>query len=153
MIRSLCNQAKKENIAVAVSYSDFLSQQEQSITNIVSTIPRQLVAREGVPDYLHERFQEAQKEIRGRGLRLAELMGMLRVVIASVPPVFICVDALDEPFTKLSVGVSRVTTRYCSGVSYNESISHWRPHVREEDIQRYFIVAVVIPIRPNTDDI
>jgi len=40
VIDSLCNQAKKESIAVAVFYSDFLSQKEQSITNIVGAIPR-----------------------------------------------------------------------------------------------------------------
>ena len=152
MIDSLCDKAKKEYIAVAVFYCDFLSQQEQSITNIMGAILRQLVAKGGVPDYLRKAFQEAQTEIGGRGLRLAELIAMLRVAIASLPRVFICVDALDECLPKCLpellvslrdiVRESPTTRMFLTG----------RPHVRE-DIQRYFIMAVVIPIIPNIDDI
>ena len=152
VIDSLCNQAKKEYIAVAVFYCDFISQQEQSITNIVGAILRQLVAKGGIPDYLRQAFQEARKEIGGRGLRLAELMAMLRVAIASLPQVFICVDALDECLPKCLpellgslrdiVRESPTTRIFLTG----------RPHVTE-DIQRYFMMVVVIPISPNTDDI
>ena len=150
MIDSLCNQAKKENIAVAVFYCDFLSQQEQSITNIMGALLRQLVAKGGIPDYLREAFQQAQEEIGGRGLRLADLTGMLRVAIASLPRVFICVDALDECLPKglpellgsLRDITSPTTRIFLTG----------RPHVTE-DVQRYYTKAVVIPISPNTDDI
>jgi len=118
----------------------------------MGAILRQLVAKGGVPDYLRKAFQEAQTEIGGRGLSLAELMAMLRVAIASLPQVFICVDALDECLPKClpellgSLGdvvrESPTTRMFFTG----------RPHVRE-DIQRYFIMAVVIPISPNIDDI
>ena len=152
MIDNLCDHAKKENIAVAVFYCDFLRQQEQTITNIVGAILRQLLGKGGIPGDLREAFQEAQTEIGGRGLRLADLMGMLRVAIASLPQVFICVDALDECLQRCLpellgsmrdiVRESPTTRIFLTG----------RPHVTG-DIQRYFIKAVVIPISPNIDDI
>jgi len=154
VIDSLCNQAKKENIAVAVFYSDFLSQQEQSITNIVGAILRQLVAKRRNPGLstVREGFQEAQKEIGGRGLGLAELMGMLRVAIDSLPPVFIGVNALDECLLKCLSGLLGSLRDIARESPTTRIFLTGRPHVRV-DIQRYFIVAVVIPISPNTDDI
>jgi len=152
VIDSLCNQAKEENIAVAVFYCDFLSQEEQTITNIVGGILRQLVAKRGIPDHIRKAFQEAQTEIGGRGLRLAELMAMLRVAIASLPRVFICADALDECLPKCLPALLGSLRDIVRDSPTTRIFLTGRPHVRE-DIQRYFIMAVVIPISPNTDDI
>ena len=152
MIDSLCDQAGEENIAVAAFYFDFLSQQEQMINNIVGAILKQLVGRGVIAKDVREAFQKAKKEVGGRGPRLADLMGMLRAAIASLPQVFICIDALDECLPKClpellkslrDIGRESPSTRiFLTG----------RPHVRE-DIQRYLTRAVVIPISPNTDDI
>ena len=152
MVDSLCNQAKRENIAVAVFYCDFLSHQAQSITNIVGAILRQLVAKGGIPDELRQAFQEAQKEIGGRGLRLADLMEMLRVVIASLPQVFICVDALDECLPKCLPELLRSLRDIVRESPTARIFLTGRPHVRE-DIKGYFTMAVVIPISPNAGDI
>jgi len=53
-----------------------------------------------VPQYLRETFQEAKMETETRELRSADLMGMLKTVVASLPRVFICIDALDESLPK-----------------------------------------------------
>jgi len=96
VIDSLCDQAGKEGIAVAGLYCDFLSQQEQTLANIIGAILKQLVGRGGIPDHLREAFQNSQQEFGGRGPRVVDLMGMLKIAIASLPQVFICLDALDE---------------------------------------------------------
>ena len=85
VIDSLCDQAKKENIAVAAVYCDFHSQQEQTITNIMGAILKQLVVKGGIPNYLREAFEEGKTELGGRGLRLMDLMAMLRTAIVSLP--------------------------------------------------------------------
>ena len=100
MIDSLCDQAEKENIAVVGLYYDFLSQQEQTIANIMGAILKQLASRGGIPNYLREAFQKGKAEFGGRGLRLVDLMGTLKIAIASLPKVFICIDALDECLPK-----------------------------------------------------
>ena len=88
MTDSLCDRAKKENIAMAGLYCDFASLQEQTINNIMGVILKQMISRGGILDSLREAFQEGKLEFDGRGLRLADLMGMLRAAIASLSQVF-----------------------------------------------------------------
>jgi len=152
VIDSLCDQGGEENVAVAAFYCDFVSQQEQTIANIMGAILKQLVGRAGIAEGLREAFQKAKKEVGGRGPRLPDLMGMLRTTIASLPKVFICVDALDECLPKCLpelLGSLRDIVRESPSTRI---FLTGRPHVRE-DIQRYFTKAVVIPISPNADDV
>jgi len=83
VIDSLCDRAEEENIAVAGLYCDFLSQQEQTTTNIMGAILKQLSSRGGIPGHLREAFQKGKKEFGGSAPRLAALRGMLKIVIAS----------------------------------------------------------------------
>ena len=152
VIDSLCDQARKGNIAVAGLYCDFVSQQEQTITNTMGAILKQLVGKGGIPSYLREAFEEAKTEFGGRGLRLTDQMGMLRTVIASLPQVFICVDALDECLPKCLPELLASLRDIIRDSPSTRIFLTGRPHVGE-DIQRYFAKAVVIPISPNTDDI
>ena len=91
VIDSLCDQAAKEDIAVAGLYYDFLAQQEQTLTNMMRAILKQLVGRGDIPEYLREAFQEGKKNVRGRGLQHPDLVELLHVTIASLPQVFICI--------------------------------------------------------------
>ena len=152
VIDSLCDQAKKENIAVAGLYCDFLSQQEQTITNIMGAILKQLVVKGGIPNYVRKAFKEGKTELGGRGLRLADLMGMLRTAMASLPQVFICVDALDEFLPKCLPDLLESLRDIVRGSPTTRIFLTGRPHIRE-DIQRYFTKAVVIPTSPSPDDI
>ena len=68
MIDRLCDQAGGKEIAVIGFYCDFLSQQEQSATNMLGAILKQIVSRERIPEYIREAFQKAKKEFGGRGL-------------------------------------------------------------------------------------
>ena len=152
VIDSLCDQAGEDNIAVAGLYCDSLSQQEQTINNVVGAILKQPVGRGGITEDLREAFRKGKKEFGGRGPRHADLMRMLRVTIASLPRVFICIDALDECLPKC---LPELFESLRDLVRESPSVRIFltgRPHVRE-DIQRYFAKAVVIPISPNIDDI
>jgi len=152
VIDSLCDRAQEDNIAVAGLYCDFLSQQEQTTTNIMGAILKQLVSREGIPNHLREAFQKGKKEFGGRAPRLADLMGMLKIVIASLPQVFICLDALDECLPKHLPELLGSLRDIARESPRTRIFLTGRPHVRE-DVQRYFPNAIVIPISPNPDDI
>jgi len=152
VIDNLCDQAGEENTAVAAFYCDFPSQQEQTISNAVGAILKQLVGRARMMKDLREAFQKASEEVGGRGPRLADLMGMLRSAIASIPRVFICIDALDECLPKC---LPELLGSLRDIVQESPSIKIFltgRPHIWA-DVQRYFNKAIVIPISPNTDDI
>ena len=152
MIDSLCDRAKEENITVAGLYCDFLSNQEQTITNIMGAILKQLAGRGDIPNCIREAFQKAKEEFGGRGPRLAEMMKMLESAIASMPQVVICIDALDECLPKYLPELLKSLRDITRGSPTTRIFLTGRPHVGE-DVRRYFTSAVVIPISPNTDDI
>ena len=152
VIDSLCDQARGEDITVACLYCDFLAQQEQTITSMMGVILKQLVGGGEIPIYVRKAFQEGQKEIGGRGLLLADLVGMLRTAIASLPQVFICIDALDEYLPKNLPELLESLRDIVRESPMTRIFLTGRPHVGET-IQRYFTKAVVVPITPNTDDI
>ena len=152
VIDSLCDQARKEDITVACLYCDFLAQQEQTIANMMGALLKQLVGRGDIPIYLREAFQEGQKEIGGRGLLLVDLMGMLRMAIASLAQVFICIDALDEFLPKHLPEFLESLRDIVRESPSTKIFLTGRPHVRE-DIRRYFPRVVVIPVKPDTGDI
>jgi len=152
VIDSLCDQGGGEDIAVAAFYCDFLSQQEQTTNNIVGAILKQLVGRAKITKGLREAFEKAKKEVGGRRPQLADLMGMLRTTIASLPKVFICVDALDECLPKCLPELLESLRDIVRESPSTRIFLTGRPHVRE-DIQRCFTKMVVVPISPNADDI
>ena len=152
MIDNLCDQAGEEGIAVAGLYCDFLSQQEQTVNNIVGAILKQLVGRGDIPSYLREAYQKAKKEFGGRGPQLLDLIKILRTTIAPLPRVFICIDALDECLPKCLPELLDSLREIAQGSSSTRIFFTGRPHVKA-DIQRYFTKAVVIPVIPNLGDI
>jgi len=152
VIDRLCDQAREEDLAVAGLYIDYHAQQEQTVANIMGAILKQLVGRGDIPEYIREAFQKGQMEFGGGGPRLAHLMRMLRIAVASLPQVFICIDALDECLPK-NIPDLLVSLRDIVRESPKTRIFlTGRPHVGE-DIQRYFSKPVVIPISPSQDDI
>jgi len=148
VIDKLCDQATRGDIIVACLYYDFLAQQGQTIINIMGAILKQLVGRGGIPIYLSEAFQEGEIEMGGRGLRLEDLMGMLRMAIASLPQVFICIDALDECLPKhLPELLESLRDIVRKSPRVRIFLTGW-PHVGE-DIHGYFPKAAAIPLSPK----
>ena len=152
MIDSLCDQAGENDVAVVGLYCDFLAQQAQSTTSMLGAILKQLVSRGEIPEHIREAFQKAKKEFGGRGLRLPDLVEIMKKVVTALPRVFICVDALDESTPKHRrelleslreiIRVSANTRLFLTG----------RPHVRDEII-KCFGKVVRIPVSPTQDDI
>ena len=152
MIDRLCDEARNEDITVACLYCDFLAQQEQTITSMMGAILKQLASKGGVPIYLREAFQKGKQEIGGRGLLLADLMQMLKMTIASLPRVFICIDALDEFLPKHLPELVRSLRDIVQESPNTRIFLTGRPHVKE-DILRHFPRVVLIPINPKRGDI
>ena len=145
MIDSLCDQAREEDIAVAWLYCDYNAQKEQTVINMMGAILKRLVGGE-IPEDIRTAFQEGRRPLLG------DLIRMLRIAIASLPQVFICIDALDECLPKNLLEVLEslrdIVRESCSARIFLTG----RPHVGG-DIQRYLPKAFAIPISPNTDDI
>ena len=152
VIDDLCDGPCEEDITIAMFYCNFDDQREQTTTNIIGAILKQLVVRGEVLEGVQMAFEKAKKEVGGRGLRLPEIVQMLKQSITALPHVFICIDALDECLPKhlkeLLVSLKEIrqesqrTRIFFTG----------RPQV-EAEITRYFTTGVIVPISPKTHDI
>ena len=148
----LCDQVCSRDIAVVGLYCDYLAQEQQSATNMLGAILRQLLERDGIPESLREIFRAGKRGFGGRAIQLSDLVKILKTTIASLPGVFICIDGLDECLQKnrrellesvRDIMRSSPTTRvFLSG----------RPHIRDE-IERYFAEAIMIVVTPTIKDI
>ena len=152
MIDRLCDQAGEKDNAVVGLYCDFLSQQEQSTTNMLGAILKQLVSRGGITEHIREAFRKAKKEFGGRCLRLPDLVEIMKKAVTSLPQVFICIDALDECTPKHRRELLK-SLREIVRVSANTRLFlTGRPHVRDE-ITKWFGKVVRILVSPTQDDI
>ena len=79
-------------------------------------------------------------------------MGMLKISIASLPRIYICLDALDECLPKYIPELLESLRDIVRESPTTRIFLTGRPHVTE-DAQRYFPKTVAIPINPNPDDI
>ena len=148
----LRDQVYNRGIAVAALYCDYLSQKEQSATNILGAILGQLLERGGIPESLRQVFRREKSRLSGQAVQLSDLVKILKTTIASLSEVFICIDGLDEclPENRRDlleslqdiVGASPTMRVFLTG----------RPHVLDE-IKRYFTEAIMMPVIPIVRDI
>jgi len=149
VIDSLCDQAEEKDLAVAWLYCDFLANQEQSATAMLGAILKQLVSIREMPENVRQKFRE---RFSNRGLRLPDIVGILKTTIALLPRVYICIDALDESTPK-----SRQELLWSLRDIVQESPSvrvlfTGRSHV-EEEVRRCFTEAITTPVSPTIGDI
>jgi len=152
VIDTLCDQIKGNNIAVASLYCDFLGSKEQTTRNMIGALVQQLVrALETVPAEINGAFKKAKRE--SRGLRVSDVIRLLRATIALLDRTFICIDALDEcPDEILPEVLSSLHAISQESPSVRLFITG-RPHVRSV-LEKYFPNSVqAIVISPNSGDI
>ena len=152
VIDSLCHELCDEDIAVAMFYCDFRDQQVQTSTNIIGAILRQLAVRGEILEHVRSAFQKAKMEVGGRGLRLPDMAQMLKQVVATLPQVFICIDALDECLPKHLLELLGSLRDILHESPRMRVFVTGRPQV-EADITRYFATVAIVPISPSTHDI
>jgi len=152
VIDNLCDQAEGKDVAVVGVYCDFLAQEEQSTTNMLGAILKQLATRGGISDYIREAFQKAKKEFGGRGLLLPDIVDMLKKEITSLPRGYICFDALDESPPKHRQQLLEAVQEIVRVSPNTRVFLTGRPHIYDE-IVRYFSKAVRIPVCPTQADI
>jgi len=145
VIDKLCDQAREEDLAPTWLYCDYNSQQEQTVTNIMGAILKRLVGSK-IPKDIREAFREGRRPL------LPDLVRMLKITIASLPQVYICIDALDEFLPKNLAELLESLRDIIRESPRTRIFLTGRPYVWE-NIQRYFTKAVAIPISPNQDDI
>jgi len=153
VVDMLCDKAREENIAIACFYVDFAAREEQSPTNILGSLLKQIVGGLGtIPEEIRETFQNHKKVIGGRGLRVPEIVKMLQTV-TSLQRTFICVDALDECVEGNQPEVLDSLRQILDKSPNTRIFLTARRHIRGE-IEIYLGTrAAILSIKPRNDDI
>ena len=153
VVDKLCDMAEEQNIAVACFYVDFAAREEQSPTNILGSLLKQIVGGlERIPDEISQTFQDYKKVIGGRELRVPDMVKMLQTVTSS-QPTFICVDALDECMEVHRPEVLDSLRQILEKSPNTRIFLTGRPHIRREIERQLGGRAAVLSIKPNNDDI
>jgi len=153
VVDRLCDKAREENIAVACFYVDFAAREEQSPTNMLGSLLKQIVGgSERIPEEIRETFLDHKKVIGGRGLRVPEIVKMLQTVTL-LRPTFMCVDALDECVEGNQPEVLDSLRQILEKSPNTRIFLTARRHIRGE-IERYLGPrAAILCIKPSNDDI
>jgi len=149
VIDRLCDQEIAADIAVAWLYCDHGARREQTVINMMGTILKRLVGSE-IPEDIRKAFRDERRPL------LPDLMRILRIAIASLPQVFICIDGLDECLPETLADLLKSLQDIVRGSPRTRIFLTGRPHVREI-IQNYFSEekneAVVVHVNPKPSDI
>ena len=152
VVDRLCDKVKEQNTAVACFYVDFAAREEQSPTNMLGSLLKQIVGGlEKIPDEIRETFQDYKKVIGGRGLRVPEIVEMLQTV-TSLQPTFICIDALDECVEKHRPEVLDSLKQILEKSPSTRIFLTGRWHIREEIDEHLGGSAEILSIKLNYDD-
>ena len=153
VIDSLDEQVSGGGSAVAILYCDYHEQHEQTTTNMIGAILKQLVVKDDrILGFVREAFLKVKTECGGQRLCLSDLVGLLKKSMVSLPQVFICIDALDEFVPKELPKLLDSLKDIVQELPNMRVFLTGRPHV-EAQITKKFTKVVTILISPKPHDI
>jgi len=153
VVDRLCDDAREQDAAVTCFYFDFAARKEQSATNMLGSLVKQMVGgMESIPEEISKAFEEQKKVIGGRAPQLVDIVKMLQA-IASSQPTFICIDALDECVGLQRVKILNSLKKILEKSPGTRIFATGRPHIQAE-IEKSLAGRVInVLIGPSQDDI
>ena len=153
MIDSLCDQAREQNATVACFYFDFAAQNDQSCTNAMGALLKQVVGGlEEIPEEISRAYQEQKKAIGGREPQLLDVVKMLQIT-SSKERTFICIDALDECVPDHRVKLLNSLNKLLDKSPGTRIFVTGRPHIGPEITRRLSGKVTSLSISTKRDDI
>ena len=152
MIDYLYNQTSKRDIAVVGLYCDFLAQHEQTAPNMLGAILKQLINRGEIPKHVKQAFKKAKCSPSYLRPRIPDLLELIKTTVASLPQVFICIDALDEMLPNHRLDFLRSLQGIIQGSPNTRVFLTGRAIVLQE-IKEHFTGAAMVPISPTKEDV
>jgi len=153
VIDRLCDQARRQNTTIACFYFDFAAQNEQSPTNMLGALLRQLVdGLDEIPEEISRAYHDQKSAIGRRGPQLADIVTMLQAT-TSRKHTFICVDALDECVTGYQVKILDSLHQILQKSPWTRIFVTGRPHIQAEIGKRLTGRVTALFITPQRHDI
>jgi len=116
---------------------------------MLGAILKQLVSVGDMPGHIQQAFR---KRFSDRGLRLPDIVRMMKETISLLPPVYICIDALDESTPKSRQELLESLRDIVRESPSARVLFTGRSHVQEE-VKKYFTSVITVPVSPTEGDI
>jgi len=153
VVDRLCNQTRGQNTGVTCFYFDFAARKEQSATNMLGSLLKQMVSgMEMIPEDISRAFREQKQAIGGCGPQLVDIVKMLQGITSS-QSTFICIDALDECVAVQRVKVLDSLKQILERSPTTRIFVTGRPHIRAEMEKRLVGQMISVSICPTKGDI
>ena len=135
--------SRRPDSAIIGLYCDYLDRKEQTASNMLGAILKQLLGGGGIPVEIRKVFEDSKGHLGGVGPEVPELLEMLKTAITQRKWIVICIDGLDE-----SLAVHRTNLLRALQVIVREF-----PNVRLFMTGRHFIRSEVESYFPSMDTI
>jgi len=140
-----------QDITVAGLYCDYLDRKEQTISNMLGAMLKQLVGRGNIPEDIRKAFEDAKDHFGGVRPQVSELVNMLKMAIGKRKRVVICIDGLDESLATHRDGLLRSLQDIIRELPNVRLFMTGRPFITGE-VEKYFPNVDTASISPTEED-
>jgi len=152
VVDRLGDQARGQGAAIACFYFDFAARKEQSSVSVMGALLKQIVSGlEEIPEEIAEAYEDQKQVLGGRGPELAAILQMLHCT-ASIKPIFIFIDALDECAARDRVKILDSLHEILQGPPGTRVFVTGRSYIEAEVGKRLSGMVTAMRITPRRDD-
>ena len=141
----------ERDTTVAGVYCDYLDRGEQTTSNILGAMLKQLIGSGIILDDIRKAFEEAKRHFGGVHPEVPELLKMLKTAIGQRLRVVICIDGLDESLAAHRTGLLSALQAIVGELPNVRLFLTGRPFIRPE-VERYFPSVDTILVSPTKED-
>ena len=153
VVDTLCDRTRGQNTSVTCFYFDFAARNEQSATNMLGSLLKQMVSGTGrIPEEILKALREQQEALSGRRPQLVDIVKMLQLITSS-QRTYMCVDALDECTTAQRFRFFDSLKEILDKSPSARVFVTGRPHIRAEVAKHLAGRAASVSINPAREDI
>ena len=136
---------------VAGLYCDYLDRKEQTTSNVLGAMLKQLMRSGTVSDDMFKAFEDAKRHFGGVRPEVPDLLKMLKAAIRQRQRVVICIDGLDESLAAHRIGLLSALRAIVCELPNVRLFLTGRPFIRPE-VERYFPNVDTILVSPTRED-
>jgi len=153
VIDSLCDRAREQDVAIACFYFDTAAQKEQSPTNMLGALLKQVVGGlDEIPGGIAQAYENQRKVMCGWRPQISDVVKMLQAA-SSKKCIFICIDALDECAEEHRVNLLDSLHKILKKAPGTRIFATGRPHIQAEIRKRLSGEVATVAITPNRGDV
>jgi len=153
VVDRLCDQDNGQNAAVSCVYLNFATRKEESATNVLGSLLKQIVSgMKTIPEEISRAFARQKATICGRRPQLPDIVKMLQAITIS-RPTYMCLDGLDECGPVQRAKLLDSFNQILEKSPRARILVMGRPYIREEVERRLGGQVTSVSVGPNTGDI